>query len=111
MVVVCSLFELNGSNPMMLKVRFQTSSASDFARAVEYFRRDTFSGRAGMLSLVDGSTKCGFGRSGYRPGSSGDLQGFWAIERCYLGCFVSLINLWRVVRQSNTRQSQVKRNT
>jgi hypothetical protein len=80
MVVVldCSLFELNSSNPMMLKVRFQTSSASDFARGVEYFRRDGLSGRAGMVSLADASTKCGCWSIGYRLGSLGDLQGLSA---------------------------------
>jgi hypothetical protein len=51
-MVAVSLSELNGSNPMILKVRFQTSSASNFVRGVEHFRRDDLPGRAGMVSSL-----------------------------------------------------------
>jgi hypothetical protein len=48
-VVGLSLFELNDSNPIILKVRFQTSSPSNLVRGVEHFRRDDFPGRAGIV--------------------------------------------------------------
>lgn len=52
MVVVWSLSELNGSSPIIWKVRFQTSSGSNFVRGVEYFRRDDLLGRAGIVSSL-----------------------------------------------------------
>lgn len=62
MAVDLSLFELNGSNPIMSNVRSQTSSLSCFTRGVVLFRRDVFPGRAGMVSsLRAGATNCTFG--------------------------------------------------
>ena len=62
MASVLSLFELNGSNPMISSVRSQTSSPFSFVRGVECFLREVFPGRAGMVSsLRAGATNCAFG--------------------------------------------------
>jgi hypothetical protein len=77
MAGVLSLFELNGSSPMISSVRSQTSSPSGFVRGVECFLREVFPGRAGMVSsLRAGVTNCVFGWSiGYRVGCTGNGRG------------------------------------